>query len=81
MLFTVGNTESYEDYFKRYKYPGKGVGGSVWQTQEEAQHHAPEGFSVYGVKATWRVHTEIDPDGGGWDRLVVKAPLVKISGA
>jgi hypothetical protein len=63
MIYTIGKTELYEQYFKERRtvkkqgrtkdYPG----GSVWQTREEAEKCCSKGYSVYGVEADWERDT------------------------
>jgi len=66
MIYTIGHTESYEKYFKEQEVPrklGKAkdyIGGSVWETFEEAKQNCPVNYSVYGVKADWKKDTEIN---------------------
>lgn len=80
VVYTVGNTEAYERYFasQKPKELQKAVGGSVWQARNEAQRHAPQGFTVYGVAAKWGRDTERDPEGNGWHRLTRDAQLFRL---
>lgn len=83
MIYTIGNTESYERAFTEHGrvekmgrhegYPG----GCVWKTRTEAEAHCPEGYSVYGVLADWEEDTEPNPD-QPWHDLLVDAPLVQL---
>ena len=83
MIFTVGHTENYEQYFVEYidvpklgrtdGYPG----GSVWESKEDAEKHCPNGFSVYGVMSDWDNDTEPSEE-GNWNDLLVDAKLIKL---
>lgn len=82
MIYTIGHTWSYSQYFKEQAQPQKKgrtfdyFGGSVWQTPEEAQRHCIEGFSVYGVMADW---TDTTPSPlGDWHDLLIDADLVEL---
>ena len=81
MIFTIGHTESYLCYFAEQGTPQKKgrcdgyPGGSVWQTQEEAQKHVGSEFSVFGVLADWDTETEQSQE-GDWHDLLVDAELV-----
>ncbi len=85
MIYTCGNTKSYEQYFKEEKYPKKKgkdldggyVGGSVWKTRQEAQQHCPINYSVYGVDADWNNDTETIPN-QTWNNLLIDALLIKL---
>ena|SRR5882762_709624 len=68
MIYTIGHTEAYTQFFKEQKEPGfpkkKGRdkfydGGSVWKTYVEALKvcNINPGFSVYGVLANWDTET------------------------
>lgn len=66
MIFTIGKTELYEEYFRTIPNLEKAKGGSVWEAREEAQQfanrHRDAGgavvYSVYGVEADWDKDTE-----------------------
>ena len=79
MIFTVGETETYESYFEEQDQPKKGVGGSVWRTRAEVEEylasHKPHGFSVYGVQAVWGRDTR--ETGFSWQELLIASPLVR----
>ena len=85
MIYTVGNTESYEKYFKEQKYPKKKgkdfesgyEGGSVWKTESEARKHCSSGYSVYGVEAEWEKDTE-SIDNQEWNNLMIDSLLIKL---
>lgn len=36
MIYTIGNTEAYEQYFREQSNPQKGITGSVWKTWRDA---------------------------------------------
>lgn len=88
MLYTIGQTESYERYFceqdppmklGRCQHPqwqgdGDYPGGSVYLTLEESRAACPEGYAPYGL-ATIIENTYLI----GHDRhLIETAPLVKL---
>jgi len=83
LVFTVGHTVSYERYFSEQDTPKKlgrtnsYEGGSVWQTEVDAQKHCPRGYSVYGVKARWGLDTAPSAD-GDWHDLLVTSDLIKL---
>jgi hypothetical protein len=82
MIYTIGSTSFYSKGFADSAREGvvfeKGVGGSVWKTEEEARLFAREGYSVYGVLADWDKDTEPTPH--EWNALIVDAPLVRLGG-
>lgn len=79
MIFTVGKRDNYEKYISEFPEASKAIGGSVWQTREQAQEYAKNnGFSVYGVEANWDIDTIFDKSGDGWNELLINAPLVKL---
>lgn len=86
MIYTIGHTESYEEYFKVRPFPMKlgkyddYPGGSVWKTYPEALAqilHKCDGYSVYGVLADWDTDTEEIP-GYCMRNLIRTSPLVRI---
>ena len=77
MIYTVGNTNNYMEYFKEQKQPQKAIGGSVWKTREEALRFCKNGFSVFGVMADWDTDT-VPNKGGDWHDLLIPANLVII---
>lgn len=86
MIFTVGRTEAYEQYFREQSVPMKRgrdddyEGGSVWRTASEASAAAPAGYSVYGVDADWSVDTAPSPT-GPWRSLLRDAALIRVDPA
>jgi len=86
MLYTIGHTTSYEQYFLEQSPDGphkKGrdesyPGGSVWATFEEAHMNCPENYSVYGVDADWESDTVPSSD-GTWHDLLKDAKLIKVT--
>ena len=68
MIYTLGHTDSYEQYFKEQGTPQKKgktsdyEGGTVWQYEKDALKYleecCPPGFSIYGVEANWNKDTE-----------------------
>jgi len=88
MIYTVGRTQIYLDGFevccrlgepmqkkgKAEDYPG----GSVWETFEEAQKYATEGFSVFGVVADWENDTIPSEKGKDWHDLQRDANLIMV---
>jgi hypothetical protein len=85
MIYTVGREESYTRYFQEQDRPLKAgrnsrdnyPGGSVWETEEEAREHCPEGYQVYGVLASWDQDTEPSKD-GNWHDLLINAELIQL---
>jgi len=83
MIYTVGHTASYEQYFQEQTTPKKlgrtddYPGGSVWMTKEAAQKHCNKEYSVYGVIADWHTDTAPSHD-GDWHDLLVTSVLVKV---
>ncbi len=83
MIFTVGNTENYDRYFREQKTPKKKgrtpnyTGGTVWKTFLEAEKHLRPGYSVYGVDADWETETEKSAK-GDWHDLLVDSNLIKL---
>lgn len=63
MLYTIGNTKSYTQYFAEDDQPRKlGIqgdyqGGAVFQTKEDAEEYLAKnnrtGYSVYGLATTF----------------------------
>lgn len=80
MIYTLGLTAAYEKYFEEQECPRKGVGGSVWRTQEEAEEHLGNShvLKVYGVKADWDKDTAGAKDGDPWRSLIRDADLIKL---
>jgi hypothetical protein len=84
MIYTIGHTDSYEQYFKEYVTPEKlgrtsdYPGGSVWKTPEEAQKSCPNNYSVYGVDADWEKDTEASKS-ENWHDLIKTATLIKLN--
>ena len=80
MLYTVGNKKNYERYFAEVGNPKKAIGGSVWQTFEEASRHTENGlYKVYGVLADWNKETIPNEDSeADWHDLLVDAPLLRL---
>jgi len=80
MVYTVGHTELYNDYFERSTYPKKKIGGSVWETQKDAENYLlqsqTKNFSVYGVIADWNIDTVSTPH--EWRALSKDSLLVKL---
>jgi hypothetical protein len=79
MIYTIGNTESYEQYFREQESPMKSIGGSVWKTIEDAKLFCPESFTIYGVIADWENDT-VNFDNTQWNDLTRDALLVKLNG-
>lgn len=84
MIYTVGHKASYDRYLREqgpqcYKRGPRGdyPGGSVWRTVEEAEHHAPEGYAVYGVIADWELDTT-PSSRGDWHDLLHDARIVSV---
>lgn len=81
MIFTVGRTKGYEKYMDEDPKPGKGEGGSVWETREEAERYLEEtgqsDYSVYGVLAYWDTETAA-VEGVTWRSLTRPADLVRL---
>lgn len=98
MIYTIGLTNGYDDLLSRFpeaKKIGRSkdyLGGSVWETYEEAQafvdslpnEHCPNwnaaDFSVYGVDADWDLDAYDGDPGAPWMNLLRDAPLVKLDG-
>lgn len=78
MIYTIGYTKSYEEYFERFPDPAKAAGGSVWKTREAAEVHAKDGFSVYGVSADWQTDTK-PTKVGDWHDLLRSADLIRLT--
>lgn len=84
MLYTIGHTKSYLQYFDECDKPmkkgktSKYEGGSVWLTKEEAQRHCPNNYSVFGVKCTIN-DTELHPKGKSYRCLLISSELVKFN--
>lgn len=78
MIYTIGHYDSYEQYFGEYPKPQKAIGGSVWQTREEARKFCGKDYAVYGVDASWDMDTVPNPDGGEWHDLLRDSYLIKI---
>jgi hypothetical protein len=89
MIYTIGHTESYTQYFKEQGTPQKlgrtknyngeyYSGGSVWKTKEEAEKNCPSGYSVYGVLADWEKDTEKNETENYHD-LLVTSDLVQLT--
>lgn len=78
MIYTIGKKVLYESYFESQEHPMKGVGGSVWKTEEEAQVHCSSGYKVYGVFANWETDTKPSENGGDWHDLLINAELIKL---
>lgn len=85
MIYTIGHEESYTRYFREQERPLKlgrnrrdgYPGGSVWETEEEARAHCPDGYQVYGLFADWEADTEPSKE-GDWHDLLVNAELVQL---
>lgn len=87
MIFTVGHTISYQEYFNNPKYwnngvPQKAKGGSVWKTKDEVLEYLSIGyhgeeFSIYGVLADWEQDTE--NTGKSWNNLLRDADLIRLT--
>lgn len=85
MIYTIGHTISYEQYFLEQHPEGphkKGrdatyPGGSMWSTFEEAQTNCPADYSVYGVEADWEIDT-VPSLAGSWHDLLKDSKLIKI---
>jgi len=89
MLYTLGHTKSYLQYFEEDSQPMKKgrdlsenyPGGSVWKTFKEAEAHAkldPD-FSVFGVDADWEKDTEPSKEkDANWNDLLFNKPLIKL---
>jgi hypothetical protein len=86
MLYTIGKTESYEQYFREQRTPRKlgrivgYEGGSIWLTREDAENYLKEtgqtDYSVYGVRA--RIEDTEEVKGRPWRSLLVTSDLVKL---
>lgn len=85
MIYTIGNTLSYEKYFANPEYwketgvPQKAIGGSVWKTKDEVLEYLSIGyhgadFTIYGVSADWEKDTE--NTGKPWNNLLRDADLI-----
>jgi len=87
MIYTIGNTTNYNQFFIDQERPQKlgrcsySPGGSVWRTFDEAQKYLngidSDEFSIYGVIADWEKDT-IQGEGKGWHDLLKNADLVKL---
>lgn len=88
LIYTIGYTKSYETCFEEQESPEKlgrtknyqgeyYSGGCVWKTYREALQNCPEGYSVYGVKASWKYYTEPSKNGNHHD-LLRTSKLVKL---
>lgn len=87
MIFTVGNTRTYEELLdgeeplmktgKRFGYEG----GTVFKSAEDAlaylEHEKLNSYRVYGVNASWKHHTYRD-DETGLSYLRVDAQIVRL---
>lgn len=87
MIYTVGNTQSYEAGFKEAAAKGiplmKLDGGSVWETEAEARAYLKansigDAWSVYGVLAEWGKDTKITEHNTAWRSLKRDAELVQL---
>ena len=89
MIFTIGRTINYERFFIEQEQPqklgrcdGNGPGGSVWETFDEVQAYldssGSDGYSIYGVIASWEEDTE-QHEGRSWHDLLKTSDLVKLS--
>lgn len=86
MIYTIGQTLSYEKYFTNPEYwnngvPQKAAGGSVWKTKDEVLEYLSIGyhgeeFTIYGVLADWEKDTE--NTGNSWNDLLRDADLIKL---
>lgn len=83
MIYTIGHTKNYLQYFDEQGIPQKKGktknygGGSVWKTKEEAQQHCHFDYSVFGVDADWDKDTE-SIKGVTWHALLTDKPLIKL---
>lgn len=84
LIYTIGNPAVYEPLFDNPEPPRKlgreanYIGGSVWQTREEAQAYAVrEGYCVYGVLADWATGTEVCAH-GKWNDLLRTSLLTRL---
>ena len=80
MVFTVGLTEQYENYIDTDENVGKGKGGSVWHTRQDAQYYLDKtgqsDYSVYGVYADWYEDAEVTEN--EWRALTHEAKLFRL---
>ena len=87
MIYTIGHTKSYLQYFKEQGQPKKlgrnkdYIGGSVFKTKEEAKNyldiHNLIDYSVFGVAADWEKDT-IEHENELFHDLLVTSNLVKL---
>jgi len=80
MLYTVGETEKYEQYIKEQGTISKAVGGSVWSSKEAAQKYLKERgllgkFTVYGIDAGWN---DTEYTGNPWRDLKIVAKIIEL---
>lgn len=90
MMYTVGHTKSYEQYFNEQERPqklGRGLmwngeyttGGSIWLERDDAvaylDAHAIKDYSVYGVLCH---NHQVDWVIPGYGYLLVTSELVKL---
>ncbi len=91
MIYTVGNAVNYLRFFREQDQPQKmgrsnpdseGVGGTVFETREEAEEFCLADHAVFGVDADWDKDTEEYPantpgfHGGTGHELLRDADLI-----
>lgn len=86
MLYTIGHTESYEQYFREDNVPKKlGIdgayqGGIVFETVDEAEKYLAKknytGYSVYGLKTTRKNRHQLQ--GEDFWRIKISSELIKL---
>jgi hypothetical protein len=72
MIYTVGKIEIYEKYLNEDPSPKKDVGGSAWETLDDARGYLIEWyerepseaikFAVYSMDADWQADTRPEPE-------------------
>lgn len=83
MIYTIGRTDLYDKYFQELDVVEKAVGGSVFQTFQEAKNYLDTEdnlmlYSIYLVEADWDKDTQIIYEDVTWRSLIRPARLTKL---
>lgn len=88
MIYTIGKIDIYEKYLNEDPSPRKDIGGSAWETLDDARAYLVEWyhkdpaeaarFAVYSMDADWQADTQPDPQDPQFRVITKQARLRRV---